>query len=169
MIIGINELSGVRASEEKIILGTGTFDLFHYDHLRYLQMAKECGGALVVAIKDNKFAGRKGKARPIISEEQRIAIVDALKCVDYTFLVGVEDNLETMLEYDNDKQREWLSAFEKVFDRLRPDILFFEGNPVLQSARERASKYFGFKCVSKPRGKTISTTEIIRRISESIK
>ena len=120
-------------------------------------MAKECGGSLVVAIKDNKFAGRKGKGRPIISEEQRIAIVDALKYVDYTFLVGV------------DKQKEWLSAFEKVFDRLRPDILFFEGNPVLQSARERASKYFEFKCVSKPRGKTISTTEIIRRISESIK
>ena len=74
-----------------------------------------------------------------------------------------------MLECDNDKQREWLNAFEKVFDKLRPDILFFEGNPVLQSARDRASQYFGFKCVSKPRGETISTTEIIQKISESNK
>ena len=35
---------------KKVVLGTGTFDLFHYEHLKYLEGAKKQGDILVVAI-----------------------------------------------------------------------------------------------------------------------
>ena len=83
MIIKLADLRQLREihSTEKIVLATGTFDLFHWEHLRYLQDAKKEGNILVVAIKDNKCAALKGKNRPIIDEQQRIEIVDAFKMV----------------------------------------------------------------------------------------
>ena len=36
---------------KKVVLATGTFDLFHYEHLKYLENAKKQGDILVVAVK----------------------------------------------------------------------------------------------------------------------
>ena len=69
MIVDVSKLNDIRKNNKgKIVLALGTFDLFHYEHLRYLQSAKEQGDILVVAIKDNYCAKLKGKDRPIIDE-----------------------------------------------------------------------------------------------------
>ncbi len=170
MIVNLESLSSLRVAHgnQRIVLATGTFDLFHYEHLRYLQKAKTFGDILVVGVKDNKCARLKNENRPIIDQDQRIAIVDALECVDYTVIVSYEENFETLLEFDNEQQKQWLSMFEKVFEYLRPDVLYHEENPVLQSARERVSNHYGLECISKKREVAVSTTEIIKKISKSI-
>ena len=54
MIIDSSELSDIRKKNKgKIVFAMGAFDLFHYEHLRYLQAAKELGDVLVVGVKDN--------------------------------------------------------------------------------------------------------------------
>ena len=166
MIITYDELEVLRDfyANNKIVLATGTFDLFHYEHLKYLQGAKEQGDILVVGIKDDQCASFKGKNRPIICEEQRIAIVDGLKCVDYSILVHHLDWYEGAIPYDNEQQRVWLNMFGEVFNLLKPDILYYEKNPVLQTARDRLFEYYNVNGVSKPRTEIISTTKLINKI-----
>ena len=86
IIVNVNQLCDVveeNRKGKKVILATGTFDLFHYEHLKYLEGAKEQGDILVVAIKSDKCASLKDPTRPIITEDHRIAIIDAIKYVDY--------------------------------------------------------------------------------------
>lgn len=160
------ELKNKRA-DKKIVLATGTFDLFHYEHLKYLENAKKQGDILIVAIKNNKCAGLKGDGRPIIDEQQRIEIVDAIKYVDYSILVNYDPNILLEVKADNKKQEEWLIIFQEVFKSLKPDILYYEDNPELQTARDKIFEKYGISGIIKPRGKGASTTEIIKKISNS--
>lgn len=158
------EIETIRKGK-KVVLATGTFDLFHYEHLKYLEGAKKQGDILIVGIKNNKCAGLKGYGRPIIDEQHRIEIVDAIKDVDYSFLVDYNPDVFVEVATDNKKQQEWLKIFQEAFKVLRPDILYYEDNPVLQTARDRVFEKYGITGVLKPRGTETSTTEIIKKIS----
>lgn len=59
----------------------GTFDLFHYGHLRILERAKSYGDYLIVAVSSDEFNAVKGK-RCTYSFEHRAAIVESIKYVD---------------------------------------------------------------------------------------
>lgn len=164
MIIDLKDLALIKTKEagKKIVLATGTFDLFHYEHLKYLEGAKKQGDILVVAVKSNQCAALKGKNRPIIDEIQRSAIVNSIRPVDYVVIARYE---ESDIPYDNQKQKEWLNMFENVFKLLRPDILYYENNPVLKTARHKIFQKYHVKGVLKERGKMISTTEIIEKVN----
>lgn len=60
-----------------------------------------------MAVKSNKYAALKNPERPVITEEQRAAIVDAIKCVDYTIIVDYNPSIVLELEPDNKEQMEW--------------------------------------------------------------
>lgn len=170
MITNVKELAGIirdKRINHQVVLATGTFDLFHYEHLKYLEGAKKHGDILIVGIKNNSCAGLKGDGRPIIDEQQRIAIVDAIKYVDYSFLVDYDSKVNLEIEPDNEKQREWLIIFQEAFKNLKPDILYYEDNPVLQTARDKVFEKYSIKGVIKPRGEGASTTEIIQKISKT--
>lgn len=168
MIVDISQLEKIRKeTEKKIVLATGTFDLFHFEHLKYLQDAKAQGNILIVAVKDNACARLKGTNRPVIDETQRIEIVDNIKCVDYTVLVHCEENEEILLEYDNEEQYQWLKIFEKIFRHLHPDILYYEENKNLQTARDRILNVYDVQGVSRVRTAIISTTKIIEKLEKN--
>jgi len=65
----------------KTIITYGTFDLFHYGHLRLLQRAKALGDYLIVAVSTDAFNDIKGK-RSYYPYEERARIVEAIKYVD---------------------------------------------------------------------------------------
>lgn len=92
----------------KTVLASGVFDLLHYGHVRFLEEAKRLGGPsarLVVIVARDKTVERLKGRRPIIPEDQRRALVEALRVVDEA-LLGYEDlNLAAVLE------------------RVRPDII----------------------------------------------
>jgi len=75
------------------VLAAGCFDLLHYGHLRYLEEAKKLGGEnaelIVIIARDSTIIKRKGHP-PIMNEEHRRALVEALKPVDKAIL-GRED------------------------------------------------------------------------------
>lgn len=173
MVVEFKELVKMLKEEKrkgkKVVLATGTFDLFHYEHLVYLKGAKEHGDILVVGIKSNKCAALKDPTRPVIDEVQRAEIVDNLKCVDYVYLVDYNENLELEVEAENSKQEEWLKIFQDSFKELKPDILYYEINHKLQTARNKVFEKYGIEGVAKVRGKGSSTTEIIEKISKMSK
>ena len=165
MIVDVSQLNNIRkGTNKKIVLATGTFDLFHFEHLRYLQDAKIHGDILIVGVKDNACARLKGNNRPIIDESQRVEIVDNIKCVDYSILVNYKENMEITLDYDNEAQCQWLKMFEKIFQQLHPDILYYEENEKLQSVRNRIFDTYNVQGVSRPRTEVISTTKIIEKL-----
>ena len=63
------------------VITYGTFDLFHYGHLRLLKRAKELGDKLIVAVSTNEFNKVKGK-NCVYPYEHRSKIVEAIKYVD---------------------------------------------------------------------------------------
>lgn len=71
----------------KIVLANGCFDVFHYGHLRHLQAARKLGDRLIVSVTRDAFVN-KGDGRPYFDEGERLAVVDALECVDSTLLVS---------------------------------------------------------------------------------
>jgi rfaE bifunctional protein nucleotidyltransferase chain/domain len=89
MITTLNELASIRErhASQKIVLTSGTFDLFHVGHLDYLEQVRQHGDIVVVMLSgDGRVKARKGQRRPIISEEDRAKILDSLKVVDYVFI-----------------------------------------------------------------------------------
>jgi len=77
----------------KTVLTSGAFDLLHYGHIRLLEEAKKLGGPssrlVVIIARDETVRKLKGR-RPVIPEDQRRAVVEALKMVDEA-LLGYED------------------------------------------------------------------------------
>lgn len=68
----------------------GCFDLFHVGHLNILEKCKQnCDYLLVGVCNDDYIITRKHKV-PIISEDDRLRIIQALKCVDEAVLVNDE-------------------------------------------------------------------------------
>ncbi len=70
-------------------LTSGCFDLFHTLHLAYLQKCRRMCDVLIVGVDgDDAVRKAKGPHRPIVPEHQRAMLVNALECVDITFIMG---------------------------------------------------------------------------------
>lgn len=170
MIVNYNDLEKIKGSHKghKIVLTIGSFDLFHYEHLRYLQDAKKLGDILVVVVKSDEVVRQKSKDRPIITDDQRIFIVDALACVDYCVMCNTlakEDEIINLFGENLDaKTLEWLKNFWPIINKLKPNILYHEDSSSLQKARELVSQKLGLKLISRHRTAIISTTKIIDKI-----
>jgi len=92
----------------KVVLASGTFDLLHLGHVKYLEEAKKAGGKnarlLVIVARDKTVEKRKG-AKPVMPEEHRRALVESLKVVD-----------EAILGYDE-------FDIGAVIEKLKPDVI----------------------------------------------
>jgi glycerol-3-phosphate cytidylyltransferase len=72
------------ASQERIVLTYGTFDLFHPGHVQLLRRAKELGSKLVVGLSTDEFNAKKGK-RSVMRYEDRKTVLEACRYVDAVF------------------------------------------------------------------------------------
>jgi glycerol-3-phosphate cytidylyltransferase len=74
----------------------GTFDVFHVGHLSILERARACGANLTVGVSTDRLnLAKKGRAS-VYPEHERRRIINALQCVDATFL---EESLEDKRAY----------------------------------------------------------------------
>jgi FAD synthetase len=92
----------------KKVLASGAFDLLHYGHLKFLEEAKKAGGKnaklIVIVARDSTIERLKGE-KPVFHENQRRALVEALKPVDVA-LLGYKD-----------------LSYESVISKIKPDII----------------------------------------------
>lgn len=97
-----------RHKKRKIVLASGVFDLLHLGHVKFLEEAKKAGGRnaelIVIIARDSTVQENKGM-KPVMSEDQRRALVESLKVVDEAVL-----------------------GFEKfdigdVVERVKPDVI----------------------------------------------
>lgn len=68
----------------QIVATFGVWDLLHIGHLNILKRAKRLGDKLIVGVASDEITAiHKGRI-PVIPLEQRMRIVEAIRCVDVT-------------------------------------------------------------------------------------
>ena len=68
---------------ETVVFTNGCFDILHLGHITYLQEAAQLGDHLIIGLNSDASVKRlKGDTRPIVSEEDRAALLSALQCID---------------------------------------------------------------------------------------
>lgn len=75
----------------KIGYTQGVFDLFHIGHLNLLKRAKERCDFLIVGVNSDELVETYKHKYPIINENQRKQIVEAIKYVDKCIIVNTLD------------------------------------------------------------------------------
>ena len=128
--------------DSKTVITFGTFDVFHVGHLRIFERALSYGDRLVVGISTDALSISKKGRSPVYSQQERSAIVAALRCVDEVFW---EESLEEKEQY---------------IRRYNADVLVM--------GDDWAGKFDELSglCAIKypPRTPAISTTELIEKI-----
>jgi D-beta-D-heptose 7-phosphate kinase/D-beta-D-heptose 1-phosphate adenosyltransferase len=92
-----DRVSQWREAGQRIVFTNGCFDLLHPGHLSLLQYAKSLGDILVLAINSDAGVRRlKGPSRPVLSQDDRAAMLGALGCVDAVTIFDEDTPLETV-------------------------------------------------------------------------
>ena len=97
-----------KSRKKKVVLASGVFDLLHLGHVKFLEEAKKAGGEnakLVVIIARDSTVEKTKSKKPIMSEDQRRALVESLKVVD-----------KAVLGYEN-------LDIGEVIDNVKPDVI----------------------------------------------
>ena len=117
------------------VLTFGTFDVFHIGHLRILERAAVLGDRLIVGVSSDALNfSKKGRA-PVFSQEERLRLVRAMRCVDEVFV-------EEALEFKRDYLRrfradvlamgdDWRGRFDEFNDICR--VVYFERTPAIST------------------------------------
>jgi FAD synthetase len=82
------------------VVATGTFEIIHPGHLRFLKEAKALGDELVVIVA--RARNVKHKPKPVIPEEQRRKVVESIKYVDKAILGDEKDIFKPIVELKPD-------------------------------------------------------------------
>ncbi len=109
--------------KRKIVLASGTFDLLHLGHVKYLEDAKKTGGRnakLVVIVARDETVQKRKNLKPIMPEDHRRALVESLKVVDEAIL-GFQD-LDILA----------------VIEKLKPDVIAvgYDQNSIEEQVRK---------------------------------
>jgi FAD synthetase len=97
-----------KSRKKKVVLASGVFDLLHLGHVKFLEDAKKAGGEnakLVVIIARDSTVEKTKSKKPIMSEDQRRALVESLKVVD-----------KAVLGYEN-------LDIGEVIDNVKPEVI----------------------------------------------
>jgi len=137
-----------RAAGGKVVATGGCFDLLHAGHVTMLEAARALGDCLVVCLNSDESVRRlKGRDRPLITEEDRAAVLGALASVD------------AVAVFDEDTP-------EAVLERLRPDIWAKGGDYALDELPEaEVLRRWGGEAVILPYVEGRSTTRLLEDIA----
>jgi D-beta-D-heptose 7-phosphate kinase/D-beta-D-heptose 1-phosphate adenosyltransferase len=147
-----------RQRGEKIVMTNGCFDVLHAGHVDYLRRAKALGHRLVVAVNSDASVARlKGPGRPVNSLEHRLAVLAALRSVDW--LIPFDGSIdETGRRVDTPLE---------LIKRVRPDVLVKGGDyqkDEIVGAQEVTAT--GGEVRTLPTVPGLSTTELLLRMSD---
>jgi D-beta-D-heptose 7-phosphate kinase/D-beta-D-heptose 1-phosphate adenosyltransferase len=85
-------VASVRGAGGTVVATGGCFDLLHAGHVSALRLARELGDCLVVCLNSDASVRRiKGPDRPLVPQEDRARVLEALACVDAVVVFDEDD------------------------------------------------------------------------------
>jgi D-beta-D-heptose 7-phosphate kinase / D-beta-D-heptose 1-phosphate adenosyltransferase len=140
-------IGAVRARGGTVVATGGCFDLLHAGHVATLRAARALGDCLVVCLNSDDSVRRlKGLERPLVPEADRVAVLEALGCVD------------AVVPFDE-------RTPEAVLQRLRPDVFAKGGDYALADLPEAALlASWGGQAVVLPYLEGRSTTQLMKEV-----
>ena len=128
----------------RIVLTSGTYDLFHVGHAEYLERAKHLGDLLIVGVdSDAKVRIRKGPNRPVVPEEERVRILSHLRHVDAITIKLPSEKPNALIKL------------------IRPDILVLSKSTKHKKEDiEEKSKYCGKVVLLPPQAETSTSAKV---------
>jgi D-beta-D-heptose 7-phosphate kinase/D-beta-D-heptose 1-phosphate adenosyltransferase len=131
----------------KIVLVSGSWDMLHIGHLKYLEVAKKEGDILIVGIdSDEKIRKRKGSNRPIVPESERMQMLAHCRHVDVIVIKKSDDSKLSLLRL------------------VKPDTLIIsETTKHKKTNLKEMERYCNSIVMLKPQAKT-STTAKLRKL-----
>jgi D-glycero-beta-D-manno-heptose 1-phosphate adenylyltransferase len=131
----------------KTVFTNGCFDLIHRGHVDLLRRARELGDWLIVGLNsDASVRGMKGPSRPVQTQEERAAILRAIRYVDEVII------------FDD-------ATPSRLIERVRPDVLVKGGDwPLAQIVGADFVIRRGGKVFSLPLVPGYSTTSLVERL-----
>ena len=134
----------------RIVLTSGTFDMVHIWHARYLETAKKFGDFLIVGVdSDEKVRKRKGPDRPIVPHTERMEILSHMRYVDAVVLKAINAPRWALIKM------------------AKPDVLIATQETYTKEELIELKKYCGKVVVLDPMA-TTSTSAKIRRLQISM-
>ena len=131
----------------RIVLTSGSFDLIHLGHVKYLARAKSFGDVLVVGVdSDAKIRRRKGEDRPMVPQEERLELLAHQRPVDLIYLK------------DEDEPR-W-----GLIKAVEPDVLVLTADHSYSDSDREALLELCGRVEVVERQATITTSERIRQM-----
>jgi D-beta-D-heptose 7-phosphate kinase / D-beta-D-heptose 1-phosphate adenosyltransferase len=140
-------IGAVRAQGGTAVATGGCFDLLHAGHVATLRAARALGDCLVVCLNSDDSVRRlKGLERPLVPEADRVAVLEALGCVD------------VVVPFDE-------RTPEAVLQRLRPDVFAKGGDYALADLPEAdLLASWGGQAVVLPYLEGRSTTQLMKEV-----
>jgi D-beta-D-heptose 7-phosphate kinase/D-beta-D-heptose 1-phosphate adenosyltransferase len=140
-------IAAVRATGGTVVATGGCFDLLHAGHVATLRAARALGDCLVVCLNSDDSVRRlKGPERPLVPQADRVAVLEALGCVD------------VVVPFDE-------RTPEAVLQRLRPDVFAKGGDYALADLPEAALlSTWGGQAVVLPYLEGRSTTQLMKEV-----
>ena len=139
----------LRNEGRRLVFTNGVFDILHRGHCEYLADARAHGDALVVGLNSDESVHRlKGPTKPIVGQEDRAAVLSALRAVDYVVIFGEDTPID-------------------LISLLLPDVLIKGGDYALDDIVGRAEvEAAGGQVLTIPLTEGRSSTNIISTIIE---
>ncbi len=128
----------------KVVLTSGTWDLFHVGHAEYLERAKELGDLLIVGVdSDKKVKLRKGPHRPVVPQGERVQILCHLRHVDAVTLKPHDERPNALIKL------------------VRPDVLVMSKSTKHKPADSKEKqKYVGRVVLLQPQAQTSTSAKV---------
>ena len=138
--------------EKKFKIGytTGVYDMFHVGHLNIIKRAKEMCDFLIVGVTTDELCYSRKQKYPIICQEDRVAIIEAIRYVDRVILQNDMDKLKAVKKYGVDavfvgsdwKGTDSWNKYEKEFAEEGCTVVYLDYTDGISSTilRERINK-----------------------------
>jgi choline-phosphate cytidylyltransferase/glycerol-3-phosphate cytidylyltransferase len=134
------------SSKLKIVYTSGTFDMFHSNHLKMIKYARGLGETLIVGVSTDELVCSYKKA-PIIPFEERLVIVDSLKypdivipqrSLDHTLLVQ-NLNIDAFVVGDD-----WIGKYDYL-KKIGVEVFYFPYGDGVSSSKLKEEIFIKYK------------------------
>jgi choline-phosphate cytidylyltransferase/glycerol-3-phosphate cytidylyltransferase len=134
--------------KDKIIVYTsGTFDMFHYNHLKIINYARSLGEILIVGVSTDELVSSYKEEPPVIPFNERLQIIEALKTPDIVIPQRTLDHTEIVKKLNIDAfvvGDDWYGKYDYLKE-LGVEVFYFPYGSGVSSSSLKKTIYDSYE------------------------